>query len=130
MKIAATLTTILLYITPAVASDCPSSVTLQLNSTGYSGVISVELRKGSRPGSRVIAHRSIQTSGNTVFADVCAGSYFFAFSPTDAQEVNVTRNFDVLNDDSGYSNPTITVYYSRSSGSDSKRVGKAKRSDL
>jgi hypothetical protein len=110
-------------------SACPSRVSLAINSSNYSGLINIELREGRRPGSKVIRRDSVDTRGTVQVSGVCPGTYFFAFSTPNDKAVSVTRYFDVINDGTSYSNPSITVTYSVGS-SDSQRVGSAKKSDL
>ncbi len=111
------------------ASACQSEVTLSINSSNYSGLINVELREGRRPGSRVVRRDSIETRGTVIIPGVCPGTYFFAFSTPKDETVSVTRYFDVTADGNSYSNPSITVMYSRATSS-GQRVGSAKRSEL
>ena len=111
------------------ASACQSEVTLIINSSNYSGLINVELREGRRPGSRVFRRDSIDTRGTVIIPGVCPGTYFFAFSTPKDETVSVTRYFDVSADGNSYSNPSITVMYSRASSS-GQRVGSAKKSEL
>jgi len=109
---------------------CPSKVTLNIQSTGYSGPIDIEFRKGSRPGSKVLNSHRVVTRGSVEIPGVCPATYFFAFSTPDADSVNVTRYFEVVNNGQQYSNPVITVTYSRSTGTEADRVGSARRKDL
>ena len=111
------------------AIECPSQVSLNIESSNYSGVINIELRKGLRPGSAVVRRDSINIRGSIIKRGICPGTYFFAFSTPDSDQVSVTRYFDVTFNDTTYNNPTITVTYSRSV-SNANRVGSAKRSDL
>ena len=118
--------------TPAVPrfdESCPSTVTLKINSTDYAGVFSVELRKGSRPGSARVDGASAFNGGAVTFKGLCAGQYFFAFGPPTSEEVSVTRYFPVENDGAQYSNPIITVYYSKITDPGQK-VQKATKSAL
>jgi hypothetical protein len=110
-------------------ADCPSVATLKLDSSGYQGVINIELRKGKRPGSVVIANDYVNTSGTVLFSGICAGRYFYSFGTTDSDQVSTTQYFEVINDGDRYSMPTITVVYTRSS-STGNRVGTAKKKDL
>ncbi len=112
---------------PVVA--CPSEVTLNINSSNYSGLINVELREGRRPGSKVVRRDSVNTRGTVRVSGVCGGTYFFAFSTSKDEAVSLTRYFEVTNDGLSYSNPMITVTYSRVS-SGGQKVGSAKKSDL
>lgn len=100
---------------PARAS-CPSVAKLVVNSSGYSGLFLVELRAGNRPGSRRISGGKIGNGQELAFASVCSGTYFFAFGPEDSETISVTRYFEVKVDGSRYTNPVITIYYSRTSG--------------
>lgn len=120
---------ILLICAVSAFADCPSVATLKLDSSGYQGVVTIELRKGSRPGSRVIAADSINTRGVSVFPGICPGRYFYAFGTPDSDQVSTTQYFDVINDGNRYSMPTITVVYTRSS-SGGNPVGSAKKKDL
>lgn len=117
----------------AIASQsalaCPSAVTLSINSSNYSGQINIELREGSRPGSTIVRRDSVNTRGTVRVAGVCPGTYFFAFSTPKDEGVSVTRYFEVTNDGTSYSNPSITVTYTRVV-SGGQRVGSAKKSDL
>ena len=110
--------------------SCLSTVTLNLNSTNYSGIINVELRSGMRPGSTVVEQSEVFTTGVVRVANVCPGSYFFAFSTLDSPSVSTTRYFDVRQDSTGYSMPEITVTFSQSLGPESQRVGTAAKSAL
>lgn len=111
------------------ASACPSEVTLSINSSNYSGLINIELRQGRRPGSKVVSRDSVDTRGTVKVSGVCPGTYFFAFSTPKDEAVSVTRYFEVTDDGTSYSNPSITVTYSRVS-SGGQKVGSAKKSDL
>lgn len=111
------------------AVACPSNVTLNINSSNYSGRIDVEFRSGTRPGSRLLKRDYVTTTGSVVLTGICAGVYFFSFSTPDSDQVSVTQYFDVINDGTRYSNPVITVTYSRSL-TGGQRVGSAKRSEL
>ena len=108
---------------------CQSEVTLSINSSNYSGLINVEFREGRRPGSKVVRRDSVDTRGTVRVPGVCAGTYFFSFSTPKDDAVSLTRYFEVTDDGTSYSNPTITVTYSRVS-SGGQRVGSAKKSDL
>lgn len=111
------------------AAACPSEVTLNINSSNYSGLINVELRQGQRPGSRVIRRGSVNTRGTVQVSAVCPGTYFFAFSTPQDESVSVTRYFEVVDNGTSYSNPSITVTYSRVT-SGGQRIGSAKKRDL
>jgi len=111
------------------ASACPSEVTLSINSSNYSGLINIELRQGRRPGSKVVSRDSVDTRGTMRVSSVCPGTYFFAFSTPKDEAVSVTRYFEVTDDGTSYSNPSITVTYSRVS-SGAQKIGSAKKSDL
>ncbi len=108
---------------------CPSEVTLNINSSNYSGLINVELREGRRPGSRIARRDTVDTRGTVRLSGICPGTYFFAFSTPKDEAVSVTRYFEVTDDGTSYSNPSITVTYSRVS-SGGQRVGSAKKSEL
>jgi hypothetical protein len=110
-------------------ADCPSVATLKLDSSGYQGIVNIELRRGNRPGSVVVANDSINTKGTTVFSGICPGRYFYAFGTPDSDQVSTTQYFEVINDGSRYSMPTITVIYTRSITT-GNRVGSAKKKDL
>ena len=110
-------------------ADCPSVATLKLDSSGYQGIVNIELRRGNRPGSVVVASDSVNTKGTTVFSGICPGRYFYAFGTPDSDQVSTTQYFEVINDGSRYSMPTITVVYTRSSSTGNK-VGSAKKKDL
>jgi hypothetical protein len=110
-------------------ADCPSVATLKLESSGYQGLVLVELRKGNRPGSVVIASDSINTRGTSIFTGICPGKYFYSFGTPDSDQVNTTQYFEVINDGSRYSMPTITVLYTRATATGNK-VGSAKKKDL
>ena len=113
----------------SVFADCPSVATLNLESSGYKGLVNIELRKGNRPGSTLIANDSVNTRGTSIFTGICAGRYFYAFGTPDSDQVSTTQYFDVINDGERYSMPTITVVYTRSSATGSK-VGSARKKDL
>ena len=114
----------------SLAADCPSRTTLEINSSNYSGAFNVELRRGKRPGSQVVEKRSMNGNGKAVFSRVCPGSYFFSFGTADSDQVSVTRYFDVKYDGATYSNPIITVFYSRGTADGSQRVGSANKREL
>jgi hypothetical protein len=109
-------------------SQCPSEATLVIQSSGYSGPINIELRRGTRPGSRVTAQDRVNTRGTVVFQNVCPGTYFYSFATPDSDQVSTTRYFEIINDGYQYSMPTITVTYTRSASGN--RVGSSKRSEL
>jgi hypothetical protein len=108
---------------------CPSEVTLHINSSNYSGLVNVELRQGRRPGSKVVRRSSVDTRGTVRVPGVCGGTYFFTFSTPKDESVSLTRYFEVEDDGTSYSNPVITVTYSRVS-SGGQKVGSAKKSEL
>ena len=118
-----------LATTVAAAQDCPSSVTINISSIGYSGLFVVELRRGSRPGSQIANSTLMENSGQFTFYDVCPDTYFFAIGPQDSDNVSVTSYFDVTYDGQSYNNPEVTVYYT-SESSDGQQVGSARKSDL
>jgi hypothetical protein len=109
-------------------SQCPSEATLIIQSSGYSGPIAIELRQGTRPGSRITARDIVNTSGTVVFRNVCPGTYFYAFATPDSTQVSTTRYFEIVNDGFQFSMPTVTVTYTKSPSGN--RVGTAKRSEL
>jgi hypothetical protein len=109
---------------------CPSKATLKIDASGYSGMFVAELRQGHRPGSQRISGSVVSNGAANTFSNLCPGEYFFAFGPTDSDEVSVTRYFTVINDDRGYSNPVITVVYTRTTEPNSKLVQKARKKDL
>lgn len=119
-----------LLASSASHASCPSEATLNIQSSNYSGRIDIELRKGNRPGSHVIARNSVNSQGSVVFRNVCPGTYFYSFSTPDSDDVSTTRYFQIINDGYQYSMPEVTVTYSRSSGKDTNRIGKAKRNEL
>ena len=119
----------LIALSGSAVLACPSEVTLNINSSNYSGLINVELREGRRPGSKIVRRDSVDTRGAVRLSGICPGTYFFAFSTPKDDTVSVTRYFEITDDGTSYSNPTITVTYSRVS-SGGQRVGSAKRSDL
>lgn len=100
-------------ITDQSVSTCPSTVTLDIVSSNYSGVINIEFRQGKRPGSKTLQTSKINTSGQVKISNVCAGTYFFSFSTPDSPSVSVTQYFDVINNGVQYSSPKITVTYTR-----------------
>lgn len=114
----------------AALAQCESEAKLNIGSSNYSGQIDIELRKGTRPGSRVVTRQSVITRGTVVARNVCPGTYFYAFSTPDSDQVSTTRYFQVLNDGYKYSMPEITVTYSRAREAGSNRVGSARRSEL
>jgi hypothetical protein len=120
----------ILFATTAIAQDCPSQATLNITSSGYSGAFNVELRSGTRPGSRAVQSRAVEGNGSTVFGSVCRGTYFFSFGTPDSDQVSVTRYFEVTNNGESYSNPKITVFYSRGISDGARRVGSSKKRDL
>lgn len=95
------------------AFACPSTATLNVTAMNYNGPIEVQLREGSRPGSRLVETRRLRGSGVELFPAVCPGRYFFAFGTPDSDVIKVTSYFNVENDGYSFSNPTITVYYQR-----------------
>lgn len=114
----------------AAAQMCPSIATINVESSGYRGMFSVELRSGTRPGSRVIGQRILNGPGEVKFTNVCPGTYFFTLGTPDNESVSTTRYFNVINDGQSYSNPVITVFYSRSHSPGAQSVGHAKKRDL
>ncbi len=114
----------------SLAQTCPSRATIQVQSSNYSGAFTIELRAGTRPGSTVAGQRNLSGPGTASFSGVCAGTYFFTLGTPDSNSVSTTQYFTVVNDDRGYSHPTITVFYARSQNGDSKTLGSAKRKDL
>ena len=127
--IVAMLMTVFWTTDASAQKTCPSETTINISSSGYSGAFSVELRRGKRPGSKVVGTRTMQAGGKQTFGKVCPGTYFFAFGPSDSDDVSVTRYFEVTFDGRSYNNPTITVFYSRVAD-DSQLVGKARKNDL
>lgn len=119
----------LLLSVASARAECPSVATLHLNSSGYQGVVNIELRKGTRPGSLVVAREAINTQGSVVFPGICSGRYFYSFGTPDSEDVSTTQYFEVINDGSRYSMPTITVTYTRKTAT-GNRVGTAKKRDL
>lgn len=119
---------ILFRLNTAMA-DCLSVATLNLESSGYNGLINIELRKGSRPGSTLIASDSVKTRGTAIFSGICPGLYFYSFGVPYSDQVSTTQYFDVINDGQQYSMPTITVVYTKSSSTGNK-VGSARKKDL
>ncbi len=114
----------------AAAQACPSRTTINVESAGYSGAFIVELRSGTRPGSKVVGERSLGGPGSVTFTDVCPGTYFFTLGTPDSDSVSTTRYFNVVNDEYSYSNPTIRVFYSRTKSNGSQSIGHAKKKDL
>lgn len=111
--------------------SCPSTVTFKINSTGYSGSFDVELRRGTRPGSRRLNGATGQNGGSVSFPNVCPGNYFIAFGPTASADISVTRSFEVQNDGFQYSMPQITVYFSQVNSTNSdQRVQRTPKSAL
>lgn len=110
-------------------ANCPSEVTINIKSSTYSGAYNIELRSGNRPGSQIEGKRTLDSNGAAVFSEICAGRYFFTFGIPKSDEVNITQYFDVQNDSESYSNPVITVFYTRSI-SKGHKVRTAKRRDL
>ena len=121
----------LAWSSPALAQGgCPSEASINISSSGYSGVFTVELRRGTRPGSRVVGTRTMQAGQKVSFTNVCPGTLFFSFGTTYSEEVSVTRYFEVTNDGRSYSNPEISVFYSRDTTAGTQPVGKARKNDL
>lgn len=118
------------FICTAAYSDCPSSATLHIKSSNYSGSYNIQLREGGRPGSKLISTRSLADNGTVMFSSVCPGKYFFAFGTPDSNSVSVTRYFEIKNDGDSYSIPEITVTYSRTHAPGSQPVGTAKKQNL
>jgi hypothetical protein len=118
-----------LFVNSAIAS-CLSEAKINIQSSNYNGKINIELREGSRPGSRVKGTSQINTSGTVRFRSVCPGKYFFAFMTPDSNEVMTTSYFDVIDDGMRYSMPEITVRYTRSLSDGSQTVGKIKKNQL
>jgi hypothetical protein len=110
-------------------ADCPSVATLKLDSSGYQGVVTIELRKGNRPGSVVIGSDSVITRGTAIFYGICPGRHFFSFGTPDSDQVSTTQYFEIINEGNRYSMPTVTVVYTRSTSTGNK-VGNAKKKDL
>lgn len=110
--------------------SCPSTTTIKINSSTYSGSLTIELRSGTRPGSQQVSRKSIYTNGEATFRNICPGTYFYAFAPDDSDDVSTTRYFNVENSNGRYTNPAITVFYTRTLSSGAQRVGSSKRKDL
>lgn len=110
--------------------ECPSTATIKIDSSDYGGQFIVELRRGTRPGSKRISGNEIGNGDSVGFQHVCPGTYFYAFGPTDSDDVSVTRNFTVTNDGTRYNNPVITVFYSRATHDGSKRLEKTRKNNL
>jgi hypothetical protein len=106
---------------------CDTTTRLKLNSSGYSGQILVELRKGNRPGSRVINKDVIITSGQRDFLNVCPGRYFFSFATADSPTISVTSYFDV---ESNLELAEMTVFLSRTNDPKGNRVQTIKKNEL
>jgi hypothetical protein len=121
--------TVLFLITQVAFAGCPSEATIDVQSSTYSGRYNIELRSGNRPGSILVGTKSLNGNGFVVFRSVCPGKYFFAFGTPDSDQVSVTQYFNVINDGYSYSNPVITVFYTRSTSNGSK-VGTSKRNNL
>ena len=119
----------LIALSGSAVLACPSEVTLNISSSNYSGLNNVELREGRRPGSKIVRRDTVDTRGTVRLSGICPGTYFFAFSTPKDEAVSVTRYFEVTDDGTSYSNPSITVTYSRVS-SGGQRVGSAKKSEL
>jgi hypothetical protein len=121
--------TVLFLISNLTFAGCPSEATIDVQSSTYSGRYNIELRSGQRPGSKVVGTQSLNGNGSAVFSSVCPGKYFFAFGTPDSDQVSVTQYFNVTNDGYSFSNPVITVVYTRSTSKGNK-VGSSKRSNL
>jgi len=119
----------LVFLNTYAYASCPSVATLKLDSSGYQGIVNIELRKGTRPGSSVVASETLITRGISIFSGICAGRYFYAFGTPDSDQVSTTQYFEVINDGNRYSMPTITVVYTRSTAEGNK-VGTSKKKDL
>jgi len=121
----------LLICAPCIAQqDCPSTTTLNIKSSTYSGKYYVELRRGTRPGSKVVAKRDMRNNETVEFQDICPGTHFYSFGTPDSDQISVTRYFEVKYDGETYNNPTITVYYTRSNTEGSQRLVSVKKRDL
>ena len=118
-----------LIASSSVLAGCPSEATINIESSTYSGAYNIEMRSGTRPGSKIVGTKNLEGNGTAVFNEICAGNYFFAFGIPKSDEVNITQYFDVQNNGDSYSNPVITVFYTRTSAKGHK-VGKSKRRDL
>ena len=110
--------------------DCPSDVTIEISSIGYSGQFNVDLRLGTRPGSQFIDSTTMSDSGTYTFHSVCPGTYFFSVGPADSDYVSVTSYFDVHFDGETYNNPAISIFYTSDPNSSGNEVGNAAKSDL
>ena len=121
------LMSVMAFASPVKA--CQSTVTLKVDSATYSGLFVVELRKGLRPGSIVVAERSMSRAGVQTFTRVCPGQYFFSLGTPDSDMVSVTQYFNVHDDGYTYNNPTLTIFYSRGSSA-GQRVSSSKRNAL
>lgn len=116
-----------IFIACGIANACETTTRLKLNSSGYNGEIVVELRKGNRPGSRVINRDVVITAGQRDFSNVCPGRYFFSFATADSPTISVTSYFDV---ESNLELAEMTVFLSRKNDTKGNRVQTVKRNEL
>jgi hypothetical protein len=111
--------------TTASAPWCTAHLALNLRSSGYSGPIDIELRTGSRPGSRLVGKFQLETGGTWNISDLCPGSYFFAFATLSSEDVSTTQDYEV----NPFAPKEVLVTYTRYPAG-GHRVGKEKRTGL
>ena len=108
-------------------TECTTTAQLVLSSSGYSGNIEIELRKGNRPGSKVIAKDTLITSGNKEFNGICSGKYFFSFASADSPSVSVTRYFNIQ---SNTAIAKMTVFMSRTKSAEGQQIQTISKKEL
>lgn len=110
-----------------INETCKTTAKLQLDSSGYNGKIEIQLRKGNRPGSKLISTDSVNTAGKKEFHGICPGKYFFAFATTDSPTISITSYFNITE---MTAIAHMTVFLSRTKTSDGSEVKKISRKDL
>ena len=106
---------------------CSTTAQLVLSSSGYSGNIDIQLRKGNRPGSKVVGTDSVITSGQRDFNGICPGKYFFSFATSDSPSVSITRYFSIQNNTSI---AKMTVFMSRTKSSEGQQIQTISKKEL
>ena len=108
-------------------SVCSTTAQLVLSSSGYSGNIEIQLRKGNRPGSKVVATDSVITSGQRDFNGICPGKYIFSFATSDSSSVSITRYFSIQ---SNTSIAKMTVFMSRTKSGEGQQIQTISKKEL